>query len=405
MEKIIIGIIREGKVPSDRRVPLLPYQCVEIMQKYPNVEFYVQPSDVRCIANKEYLAAGIPLREDLSHCAILLGIKEVPIHEIIADKTYLFFSHTVKMQPHNQKLLQTIVEKRITLIDYEALRDTRDKRVIAFGYFAGIVGVYNTFLLLGKKYNLFKLKPAYRCFDIEELKQELKKVTIPAFKIVLTGAGRVGHGAELILKEMNIEKISPQDFLTKTYHHAVYTQIISSDYNQSNNVDAVWDTEDFHEYPESYHSTFLRFSKVADVLIAGAYWDQRAPKLFTTEEAKQKDFSIRLISDITCDINGSIPSTVKSTNIYDPAYDFNPHTKDIEAPFSDPRNITVMAIDNLPCEIPRNASEDFGNQLIKNVLPDLLKQPYGDLIQRCALTVKGELGLNFGYLKNYSEGK
>ncbi|HSY62063.1 MAG TPA: NAD(P)-dependent oxidoreductase [Cytophaga sp.] len=405
MTKLKIGIIREGKVPSDRRVPLLPYQCVEIMQKYPHVEIYVQPSDVRCVANKEYVAAGIPLREDLSDCTILMGIKEVPIHELISDKTYLFFSHTIKMQPHNQKLLQTILEKRITMIDYEALRDVRDKRVIAFGYFAGIVGAYNTFLLLGRKYNLFKLKPAYRCFDIDELKRELKNITIPAFKIVLTGAGRVGFGAELILKEMNIEKVSPQDFLIKTYKHPVYTQIVSSDYNQSNDKGAVWDTEDFHKHPENYHSTFMRFAKAADVLIAGAYWDQRAPKLFTTEESRQKDFSIRLISDITCDINGSIPVTVKSTNIYDPAYDFNSHTKDIEAPFSDPRNITVMAIDNLPCEVPRSASEDFGKQLIKNVLPDLLKQPYGDLIARCALTVKGKLGPCFDYLKAYSEGK
>jgi saccharopine dehydrogenase (NAD+, L-lysine-forming) len=405
MTKLKIGIIREGKVPSDRRVPLLPHQCVEIMQVYPHVEFYVQPSDVRCIANKEYAAAGIPLRENLSHCDILLGIKEVPIHELIADKTYLFFSHTIKMQPHNQKLLQSIIEKRITLIDYEALRDSSDKRVIAFGYYAGIVGAYNTFLLLGKKYNLFKLKPAYRCFDIDELKQELKKVTIPPFKFVLTGAGRVGNGAELILKEMNIEKISPQDFLTNTYNHPVYTQIVSSDYNQSNEKDAAWNTEDFHENPESYHSTFMRFAKVADVLIAGAYWDQRAPKLFTAKDSMQNDFAIRLIADITCDINGSIPSTVKSTNIYDPAYDFNPYTKDIEAPFSDPRNITVMAIDNLPCEVPRSASEDFGKQLIKNVLPDLLKHPFGDLIQRCALTVNGKLGPGFDYLKAYSEGR
>lgn len=405
MTKLKIGIIREGKVPSDRRVALLPQQCVDIMQQYPHVEFYVQPSDVRCIANKEYAAAGIPLRENLNHCDILLGIKEVPIHELIADKTYLFFSHTIKMQPHNQKLLQSIIEKRITMIDYEALRDKNEKRVIAFGYFAGIVGVYNTFLLLGKKYKLYHLKPAHRSFDINELKQELTKAVIPPFKIVLTGAGRVGHGAELILKEMKIQKISPEDFLTKTFNYPVYTQIVSSDYNKSNDPGAVWDTEDFHEHPEKYHSTFMRFAKVADVLIAGAYWDQRAPKLFTTEDIKRPDFSIRLIADITCDINGSIPATVKSTNIYDPAYDFNPFTKDIEAPFSDPRNITVMAIDNLPCEVPRNASEDFGNQLIKNVLPDLLQQPFGDLIQRCALTVNGQLGPGFEYLKGYSEGK
>lgn len=405
MTTLKIGIIREGKVPSDRRVALLPQQCVDIMKHYPQVEFFVQPSDVRCITNKEYAAVGIPLKEDLRFCDILMGIKEVPMHQLIADKTYLFFSHTIKMQPYNQKLLQAIVEKRITMIDYEALRDKKDKRVIAFGYYAGIVGAYNTFLLLGKKYGLFKLKPAYTCFDIAELISELKNITLPTYKIVLTGAGRVGMGAELILKEMNIQKVTPNDFLTKTYTHSVYTQIISSDYNQHNDTNTAWDTDDFHTHPEAYHSTFMRYAKVADVLIAGAYWDQRAPKLFTTEESKEDDFSIRLISDITCDINGSIPSTVKSTNIYDPAYDFNPFTQDIEAPFSDPRNITVMAIDNLPCEVPRNASEDFGNQLIKNVLPDLLQEPYGDLIQRCALTVDGKLGVGFEYLRGYLEGK
>lgn len=407
MGKIKIGIIREGKVPSDRRVPLLPYQCVAIMQKYPDVEMYVQPSDIRCISNKEYVSAGIPLREDLSSCDILLGIKEVPIYQLIPDKTYLFFSHTIKLQPHNQKLLQSILEKRITMIDYEALRDKENKRVIAFGYYAGIVGAYNAFLLLGKKYKLFDLTPAYKCFDINELKAELKKVFLPPFKFVLTGAGRVGNGAELMLKEMGVEKISPQDFLNKTYKHPVYTQITSAEYNRSHTADhdsAAWDTEHFRAYPEKYQSDFMRFATVADVLIAGAYWDQRAPELFTTDDIKRSDFSIRLIADITCDINGSIPTTVKSTNIYDPAYDFNPFTKDLEAPFSDPRNITVMAIDNLPCEVPRSASEDFGNQLIKYVLPDLLQQPYGDLIQRCALTDQGKLGPHFEYLKAYSEG-
>ncbi|MGN6648007.1 MAG: NAD(P)-dependent oxidoreductase [Cytophaga sp.] len=406
MKAIKVGIIREGKVPSDRRVPLLPYQCAGIVAAYPHVKIVVQPSDVRCITNKEYLAAGIPLQEDMSDCDILLGIKEVPIHQLIPDKTYLFFSHTIKLQPHNQKLLQSIVEKRITMIDYEALRDTQEKRVIAFGYFAGIVGAYNTFLLLGRKYKLFDLKPAYKCYDIGELKQELRKVFIPPLKIVLTGGGRVGNGAEMILKEMQIEKVSAEDFLKKTYSKPVYTQVTSADYNRRMfDAGAAWNSEHFHEHPEVYESTFLRFAKAADILIAGAFWDQRAPKLFTTEDIKRSDFSIRLISDITCDINGSIPSTVKSTNIFDPAYDFNPFTKDIEAPFSDPRNITVMAIDNLPCEVPRSASEDFGNQLIKNVIPDLVQQPYGALIQRCALTINGKLGPQFEYLKEYSEGK
>jgi saccharopine dehydrogenase (NAD+, L-lysine-forming) len=202
---------------------------------------------------------------------------------------------------------------------------------------------------------------------------------------------------------MGIEKVSPENFLSKKYNQPVYTQIVSKDYNKSKSFQS-WNSDHFHNYPEDYESSFMPFAHVADVLIAGAYWDPRAPKLFTKEEVKSKSFSIRLISDITCDINGSIPTTVKSTNIFDPAYDFNPFTEDIEAPFSDPRNITVMAIDNLPCELPRSASEDFGKQLIRNVLPDLLQRPFGDLIQRCALTIKGTLNTPFLYLKSYSEG-
>jgi saccharopine dehydrogenase (NAD+, L-lysine-forming) len=401
MGTLKIGIIREGKVPSDRRVPLLPHQCVEIVNRFPEVEFFVQPSDIRCILNKEYLDAGIPLSENLRHCNILMGIKEVPIHLLIPDKTYLFFSHTIKLQPHNQKLMQSIIEKHITMIDYEALTDKDGKRVIAFGYYAGIVGAYNTFLLYGKKYRLFELKPAHRCFDLNELKQELKKVRMPAVKIVLTGAGRVGKGTELILSEMTITKVSVESFLGNSFAEPVYCQITSADYNQHKHG-KIWNTEDFHLHPEAYESTFMRFAQVTDILIAGAYWDQRAPLLFTRQELKQDEFRIRLISDITCDINGSIPCTVKSTNIYDPAYDFNPFTEDIEAPFSDSRNITVMAIDNLPCEIPRSASEDFGNQLIRNVLPDLVERPFGDLIQRCAMTINGRLAPSFEYLHGYA---
>ena len=404
MGTLKIGIIREGKVPSDRRVPLLPHQCVDVLKQYPDVEIFVQPSDVRCILNKEYSDAGIPLRENLRDCDILMGIKEVPIHLLIPDKTYLFFSHTIKMQPHNQKLMQSIIEKRITMVDYEALTDKQEKRVIAFGYYAGIVGAYNTFLLYGKKYTLFDLKPAHRCFDLDELKQELKKVRMPAVKIVVTGAGRVGKGTELILQQMGIRKVSKEDFLENSFDEIVYSQITSEDYNKHKNGYS-WDGHHFHQFPDQYESTFMRFARVADILIAGAYWDQRAPLLFSRQDLKQDDFSIRLISDITCDINGSIPCTVKSTNIYDPAYDFNPFTEDIESPFSDSRNITVMAIDNLPCEIPRSASEDFGNQLIRNVLPELFQKPYGELIQRCAMTENGSLTASFEYLHGYAHSK
>ncbi|MFN8417273.1 MAG: NAD(P)-dependent oxidoreductase [Cytophagaceae bacterium] len=395
------GIIRESKVPSDRRVPLLPYQCRALLDKYPKLSIVVQPSDVRCISNKEYTEAGITLQEDLSDCDVLFGIKEVPAHLLIPNKTYVFFSHTIKEQAHNQKLLQSILEKNITLIDYEALKDVKGNRVIAFGRFAGVVGAYNTFLLYGKKYRLFDLKPAHKCFDRKAMEEEMKKIHLPPLKIVVTGRGRVGSGIQSILNHLKIREVSPTEFLNRTFSEAVYTVVSSKDYHQSKEGIA-WDAQHFHAHPELYNSTFLPYAKAADILIAGAYWDQRGPMLFTVDQMKDPSFHIRLISDITCDINGSIPSTVKPTNIYDPAYDYNPFTRDLEAPFSDPRNITVMAIDNLPCELPRDASDDFGKQFMENVAADLIHYPYGDLIERCAVTKDGKLTEAFSYLKRYA---
>ena len=404
MSSIKIGILREGKIPVDRRVPLNPEQCLEVLQKFPHVELFIQPSDVRCIPNGEYAEKGLTLQEDLSHCDILMGIKEVPIHQLIAHKTYLFFSHTIKQQSHNQRLFQEIASKKITLIDYEALKDKQDNRVIAFGRFAGIVGAYNTFKLIGKKYKLFDLKPAYDCYDMADLKAQLHHIKIPPLKFVVTGAGRVGKGVLEIFQAIGLKSVSPEEFLTlNTINEAVYTNLSSKHYHVRKDGH-LYQAQDFYKEPAKFLSTFNEYAKVADVLVAAAYWDPAAPVLFTNQEMQSSLFNIRLISDITCDIGGSIPCTVKPTNIYDPAYDYNPFTSALEAPFSDPKNITVMAIDNLPCELPRDASKDFGNQLINNVLPDLLQKPYGDLISRCQVLDKGELSPSFEYLKSYLLG-
>ncbi|HSZ72695.1 MAG TPA: NAD(P)-dependent oxidoreductase [Cytophagaceae bacterium] len=404
MASLKVGILREGKIPVDRRVLLTPDQCLEVMKRYPHIELLIQPSDVRCISNKEYAEKGLKLQEDLSGCDILLGIKEVPIHLLMANKTYLFFSHTIKKQSHNQRLFQEIAEKKITLIDYEALKDKQGNRVIAFGRFAGIVGAYNTFKLLGKKYKLFDLKNAYDCFDMADLKSQLQHVKLPPLKFVITGAGRVGKGALEIMDELGMKRVNPEVFL-KLDHPTefVYTVLSSKDYHER--LDGKpFDASAFHSNPEGYRSTFPRYAFTADVLIATAYWDPAAPALFSIKDMHSPYFQIRLISDITCDIGGSIPSTVKPTNIYDPAYDFNPFTSDLEAPFSDPRNVTVMAIDNLPCELPRDASQDFGDQFIRNVLPDLMEEPYGDLITRCEVLNKGNLMPAFEYLRDYLNG-
>ena len=399
-KKIKIGILRESKIPVDWRVPLHPEQCLEVLKQYPFVELFIQPSDTRCFSNKEYSSLGLRLKEDLSDCDMLLGIKEIAEHILIPNKKYLFFSHTIKKQPQNKKLLQAILEKKIEMIDYECIKDPNGKRLIAFGYYAGLVGAYNSLLLYGRKYKLYDLKPAYKCYNYDELKSELQKLKVPSIKIAVTGSGRVGKGICDVLDFLRIPRVLPKDFIKKEYPYAVYTQLLSEDYHVQKNG-KTFNAEEFHEHPENFKSTFTPFVKNTDILIAGAFWHPKAPVLFTKEDMKQADFRIKLIGDVTCDFNGSIPSTIKPSTIYDPAYDYNPFTDGIEAPFSDEKNISVMAIENLPGELPRDASRYFGEMLIKNVLPELLSNSPSEMIEKATIARNGKLTNHFSYLQDY----
>jgi saccharopine dehydrogenase (NAD+, L-lysine-forming) len=400
IKSVKIGIVRESKIPVDWRVPLRPDHCIALLKKYPNVDLYIQPSDTRCFSNKEYTSLGIKMKEDLSDCDILLGIKEIAEHVLIPNKKYLFFSHTAKKQPQNKKLLQAILEKHIEMIDYEGIKDESGQRLIAFGRFAGIVGAYNSLLLYGRKYQLFDLKPAYKCYNYEELKAELKNLKLPPIKIAVTGAGRVGNGICEVLDFLKIPKVGKKNFLSDNFNEAVYTQLNSEDYHVHKERKA-FNKNEFHTHPENFHSEFVSYTKAADILIAGAFWHPKAPVLFTNKDMQATDFKLKLIGDVTCDMKGSIPCTIKPSTIYDPAYDYNPFTEGIEAPFSDEKNITVMAIENLPGELPRDASSYFGEMLIKNVLPDLLSGKYSELIERATIARNGKLTERYKYLEDY----
>jgi saccharopine dehydrogenase (NAD+, L-lysine-forming) len=404
MNHIKIGILREGKVPPDKRVALKPDQCLELQKLYPNISIYIQPSDIRAFSNSEYTALGLPLSEDLSHCDILFGIKEVPPHLLIPNKTYFFFSHTLKKQSYNQKLLQTILEKKIELIDYEVLTDSKAQRLIAFGKFAGIVGCYNAFLLYGRKHLSYELKPAHKCFDLEEASRELEKVVLPPIKIVATGTGRVGQGFTHILDKLNVKKVSPEAYLNETFAYPVYCLLSSSDYYVRKDQGG-YNREEFYSTPELYESNFKNFLIQSEIFLAGAYWDPRSPVLFTRQDMVQPDFKVDIIADVTCDINGSIPSTLKPCTIPDPAYDYNPLSHTIEPPFSGSDNVTVMAIDNLPGELPRDASRDFGKQLMSHVFPLLSSQQDPDgILERGTMTSKdGCLTERFSYLTEYAQ--
>jgi saccharopine dehydrogenase (NAD+, L-lysine-forming) len=396
-----LGIIKEGKVPPDKRVPFTPLQVEEIQQRFPEIKVVVQQSNVRCFADSEYASLGIEIVEDVSDCDVLMGIKEVPIDQLKEGKTYLFFSHTMKKQPHNKKLLQAVLNKKIRLIDYEALRDRQGNRLVAFGRYAGIVGAYNALWTYGKRYKAFTLRRAFDCFDVNDLKIELRKVKLPPIKIILTGAGRVGKGAMETLDSAGIRKVSAYDFLTRSFTEPVYVQLSSADYHQRREG-GHFNREEFHLNPEHYTAHFSAFANVADVLVAGAFWNPKAPVLFSKADMLLPDFKIKIIADVTCDINGSIPSTTRASTIPDPLFDYDPATNSIQLPLSNDRFITTMAVDNLPCELPRSASDEFGRDLIDRILKPLLVQDSEEIIERGTIARDGKLTPAFSYLSDYA---
>ncbi len=400
MQPITIGLIREGRIPPDKRVAFTPLQVEEIIQRFPHVKVVCQQSTVRCFLDEEYRELDIPVVADVPACNILMGIKEVQIPDLISNKTYLFFSHTLKKQPYNKKLLQEILKKNIRLIDYEVLRDTQGNRLVAFGRYAGIVGAFNGLWTYGKRFKQFSLRRAFECFDINDLKLELRKVKLPPIKIVLTGAGRVAKGAMETLDTAGIRKVNPQDFLSQTFEKPVYVQLSSADYH-SRKEGGHFNREEFHQYPERYNSHFSEFTKVSDILLAGAFWNPRAPLLFSRHDMQANGFRIKVIADITCDINGSIPSTKRATSIVDPLYDYDPLADAVHPALTSDQFITVMAIDNLPCELPRSASEEFGRDLIDRVLRPLLVEDTEGTVARGTIAENGNLSSTFDYLRDY----
>ena len=395
-----IGIIKETKIPVDHRVAFTPTHCKAILEKYPTIQIVVQPSSIRCYKDAEYSDAGAILSDDVSECDVLFGVKEVKIEKLIPNKTYFFFSHTIKKQPYNKALLQNVLEKNIQLVDYECLKDSDGKRVVAFGRWAGIVGAYNGIRTYGLKHKLFELKPAHLCFDMKELWSEFPKVKLPNIKILLTGGGRVTRGAQEVLDGLGIKNVSMPAYTSREYGEPVYIQLDSDAYNKRIDGQA-FDYTDFYTNPQHYESDFKQYLPHTDLLIAGAYWDPKAPVLFTLEEVQSADFKINTIADITCDIEVSIPTTIRATTINNPFYDFNKVSLKEESAFSNPNNITIMSVDNLPCELPRDASTGFGDMLCEYVIPTLLGKEFSEIISGASITKSGLLTSKFRYLSDY----
>jgi len=401
---MIIGVLREGKVPPDRRVPLTPLQCAEVMEKFPDAEVVVQTSPDRCFTDREYTETGIEVREDLSDCDILLGVKEVPAEKLIPGKIYMFFSHTIKKQAYNRGLLRAILSKKIQLVDYEVLTDKNGFRIIGFGRFAGLVGAYNGLRAWGLRNKIFTLKPAHECDGLDDMLHQLDDIVLPPVKIAVTGDGRVAGGAVEVLDYMKVKRLTADEYLNSDNPGcAVYAQVLPQHYVRRRDGED-FDLMHFFNNPGMYENAFRPFAVTTDLLISAAYWDPKAPVLFTPEEIKQDNFRITVISDITCDIEGSIPSTKRASTIDDPFYDYDPNTGETVPSFSSDENVTVQAVDNLPCELPKDASVDFGRNLIDKVFPSLFGDDPDGIIKRATITIDGKLTERFSYLQDFADG-
>ena len=399
-----IGIIREGKVPPDARTPMTPEQCAEAQVELP-LRIVVQPSQVRCFKDAEYTNHGIHLQEDLSDCNLLLGIKEVPINQLLADKAYMFFSHTMKKQAYNRPLLQALVDKNIRMIDYEALQDEKGQRLIAFGFYAGIVGAHNALWTWGERTGDFSLPRLSNSHDYAQVLEVYNQMNLPPLRIVLTGGGRVAKGAAKNLKDMGIGQVSPEEYLNQKFNEPVFTQLKASDYVERKDGTA-FDKADFYANGAAYQSKFHLFSGITDIFINGIFYDKTAPKFFTLKEINNSDFSIQVIADITCDImpDSSVPCTIRASKIANPVYGIDKKSGQETLPF-EAGSIDIMAIDNLPSELPRDASAFFLRQLIEKILPEFLLAEESEVLKQATICGAGALTEKFSYLQSFLIGQ
>jgi hypothetical protein len=397
------AIIKERKNPPDRRVVFSPKKLAEARDKFPQAEFIVESSTIRVFPDSAYKALGFKVTDDVSDCDVMIGVKEVPIENLIPNKKYFFFSHTIKKQPYNRKLLLAMLDKNIEMYDHETIVKQSGARLIGFGRYAGLVGAYNGFRALGLRDGLFNLPKVETLADLDEVKAELDKITLPNIKILLTGTGKVAQGAKEILDHLKIKEISDALYLTSKFTEPVYVMADVMEYNKRKDG-KVGDKWAFYKDPTGYESNFMPYAKETDVFIAGHFYGNNAPYLFTREDARSPNFNINLVADISCDVDGPVASTLRASTIADPFYGYDPQTER-EVAFNTKGAITVMAVDNLPCELPKDASEGFGEMFLEHVIPAFFNNDQRGILKRAKITENKKLTERFSYLQDYVNGE
>ena len=406
---ITLAVLRESRI-DENRTPFSPSQISNLLNKFSNLKIIVQPSKRRCFKNEDYLKAGAQITDDLSSADIIFGVKEVDISTLIKDKTYLFFSHTSKVRQnigqtikdkaiiYKKELLREVIKKNITLIDYENVREVSGEgfRYLGFGRFAGIIGTYNTLNLYLKLYHKQPLARAFEINNYEEIKKLISKQNFNKLKILLIGSGRASKGAIEMLECANIKQVSINDYLNKKYDEAIFTNISASKHVERKDGENS-SYQDYILNPHKYDSKVKKYLFNTDMFIACHYWDPKFPKLFTPNQINEFK-NLKIIGDVTCDINGSVPTTIRSTSIAKPYYSIDMNSmKEIDL---STKGIAVMAVDNLPSELPQDASEEFGSNVMSEILPYLLGKDDGR-INRATTASNGKFLSNFTYLNDF----
>jgi saccharopine dehydrogenase (NAD+, L-lysine-forming) len=429
-----VGIRREDKSRWERRVPIVPSHAGDLAHQH-GIAFHVQPSPIRVFSEDEYRAAGVTVEEDLAQCPVIFAVKEIPTRFFEPGKTYVFFSHVIKGQPYNMPMLRRLVDLGCNLIDYERVVDDDGRRLIFFGRYAGIAGALETLHALGQRLawegvpNPFeRLRHAHEYHDVAAAQEDVARAAeairtegipeaVQPLIIGVTGYGNVAHGAWEILDLLPIQPIAPAKVPLVRSNESSRPTIYAATFCEEHLVEPIsnvgrFDLQDYYAHPERYRGVFERFAPFLTAVVNAIYWDARYPRLITKAYLKQLFAGtkprLRVIGDISCDIEGSMECTVAATTPDNPVFVYNPATETVTSGVAGD-GVVVMAVDILPSELPRDASTDFSRVLLPFV-PAIAgadySQPFEQLdlppeIKRAMIVYHGELTPAYCHLAEF----
>jgi alpha-aminoadipic semialdehyde synthase len=429
---LILGIRREDKNKWERRVPIIPDHVKDLKEKH-NIQTIIQPSPIRIFSDDEFKKAGAQINEDLTECPVIFAVKEIPIDFFQENHTYVFFLHIIKGQEYNMPMLKKMMEMGCSLIDYEKITDEKNRRLVFFGHFAGLAGMIDTLWAFGQRVKwrginsaFSEIKKTIEYDNLDDAKEHIKLVGkkiqqegIPDFLAPLVigfaGYGNVSQGAQEILDCLPVKEISPTQLeaIQDNYSCNVIYKVVFKEEDIVEHVsnEELFNLQEYYENPHLYRGIFHRYLKRLTILMNCIYWDKRYPRLITKyllEEYFTGQMKLQVVGDISVDINGAIEFTEKTTTPDNPVYVYNPIRRDIIDGFAG-TGVVVMAVDNLPCELPRESSKEFSDSLI-NFIPSIVKTDYSknyhnldlpDEIKKALILHNGRLTPDYQYINKY----